>query len=68
MFEMILFLDPVRVNPFLVEDGQKSNDVVIIFAWSEIKRCKLWTSCQKIHHPSINRFGGVYRLFLGSDY
>ena len=54
---MILFLDPVSVNPFLVEDGVKKVMTSLLF-------CKLWTSCQKY----MNRFDGVYQLFLGSDY
>ena len=34
---MISFLDPVSVNPFLVEDGvKKVTSFDIIFAWSEI--------------------------------
>ena len=36
------------------------------------RRNKTMTSCQKIHHPSfspsINRFDGVYQLFLGSEF
>ena len=39
MFEMILFLDPVSVNPFLVERmGSKSNDVVLIIILHHLKQ------------------------------
>ena len=47
--------------------SKKNNDVVIFLASSEIRQCKILTSCQKIHRPSVNRFDGII-LWYGFDY
>ena len=51
----MLFFDPIYI---FLEDGVKS---------SEIRRCKLLRTYQKIQRPSVNQFDGVI-LTYGFDY
>ena len=53
-----------KIN-FFVEDGiKKHNGRRYFFASFEIRRCKLLTSCQKIHHPGVNRLDGVILCYM----
>ena len=37
---------------------------LLFLASSDIRECKRLTSCQKMHHPSVNRFNGLILLFF----
>ena len=61
-FDTMLFFDLISVNPLLVADGVTKITALLFFASLEVRQCKLLTSCQKIHRPSVNRFDEVIVL------
>ena len=61
-FDTMLFFYAVSVNQLFLEDRVKK--ITTSFASSEIRRCKLLGSCQKIHHPSVNRFDGLILWYV----
>ena len=60
----MLFFDAISVNQLFLEDRVKNNEVVIFFASSEIRRCKLLELYKKKLNPSVNRFGGLILWYV----
>ena len=63
-FDMMFFLDNISVNQFFLKNRVKKIMTLVFLAWSEIRVCTLLTSCQKMHHPSVNRFNGLILWYV----
>ena len=59
----MLFFDTISVNQFFLEDRVKIM-LLLFLASSDIRRCKLLTSCKKMNHPGVNRFDDLILWYV----
>ena len=56
---MMLFFDPISVNPLFVQDGVKKITTSLLFCIVFYKMMQTFDIVlKKIHRPSVNRFDG----------